>query len=70
MINKYKVKIEILVNASDEEEAEYETAYQLYNDSYDKDTTKINIELLEEEDDDSSEVVSDLSDILHKNLYL
>ena len=46
--NKYKVSIEITVNAHDEEDAEYETAYQLYNDSYDKETTKINIELLEE----------------------
>jgi len=47
MINKYKVKVEIVVNASDEEEAVREVGYQLFHKSYEPDT-KIDIELLEE----------------------
>jgi hypothetical protein len=48
MINKYKVKVEIVVNASDPVEALLEAGYQTYLKTYEEDTTKINIELLEE----------------------
>ena len=50
MINKYKVKVEITVNASDEDEAEKEAGYKIYHQSYEKDTV-VNIELLEEGED-------------------
>jgi len=52
-INKYKVTIEIYVNASDRKEAEKEAGYQIYHTSYDKET-KIEIELLEEGEEGKS----------------
>ena len=48
--NKYKVEITIYVNAADKEDAEYEASYQLYNDSYDKNTI-IKIEEIENKDE-------------------
>lgn len=48
MINKYKVSIDILVNAGDEEEARLEAGYQIYLKTYEPDT-KIAIEVIEDE---------------------